>query len=176
MQILCYQMFGHKAYWMALDGNVILFRRRPKTCNFHDVFLSVDSPLADVKRFQLPPLDIDGNLVNLTSRSSFPIVSDKDISVSEGVNSIMDLASADLFSVVKLRGFDYPGRHAPEIPNICFLRALFIAVADKCALKDSLRSSFFHETDVHRIGQPLGEQPSTHCGRGGESKPCVRGD
>ena len=110
----------------------------------HDVFLSVDSPLADVKRFQLPPLDIDGNLVNLTSRSSFPIVSDKDISVSEGVNSIMDLASADLFSVVKLRGFDYPGRHAPEIPNICFLRALSIAVADKCALKDSLMSSFFH--------------------------------
>ena len=130
----------------------------------HDVFLSVDSPLADVKRFQLPPLDIDGNLVNLTSRSSSPIVSDKDISimVSEGVNSIMDLASADLFRVVKLRGFDYPRRHAPEIPNICFLRALSIAVADKCTVKDSLK--------------PLGEQPSTLCGRGGKSKPCVRGD
>lgn len=143
-----------------------------------DVFLSVDSPLAEIKRFQLPPLDADGNLVNLTSRSAFPIVSDKDISimVSEGVNTIIDLASADLYRVAKLRGFDYPGRHAPEVPNICFLRALSIAIVDKCTIKASPTSSFFHKTDVHRTGQPLSELPSTLCGRGGESKPCVRGD
>jgi hypothetical protein len=130
--------------------------------------LSVDSPLAEVKRFRLPPIDADGNLINPTIRSASPIVSTNDISVmaSEGVITVADLAHADLYKVVKLRGFDYPGRHAPEVSNICFLRALSIAIVDKCSVKDT-----FH--------QPMNEMvppPSTICGRGGISKPCVRGD
>jgi hypothetical protein len=134
-----------------------------------ETFLSVDSPLAEVKRFRLPPSDADGNLINPTSRLASPIVSRNDISViaSEGVITVADLAYADLYKVVKLRGFDYPGRHAPEVTNICFLRALSIAIVDKCTVNDK-----FHQPMNEMVPPP----PSTICGRGGISKPCVRGD
>ena len=147
----------------------------------HDVFLSIDSPLSDVKKFQLPPLDDNGKLINLTNHSSLPIVSDEDISTMalEGVNTIQDLASADLYTVVKLRGFDYPGRHAQEVPNICHLRAISIAIVDKCSIKVS-PSSYFHRKGVNmaRVGHQNNKSllTTTLCGRGGETKPCVRGD
>ncbi|KAL7533889.1 hypothetical protein ACHAXR_009001, partial [Thalassiosira sp. AJA248-18] len=147
------------------------------TTSAYDVFLSIDSPLSVGKRHQLPPVDIDGQLVNFTNHSVFPIVSDKDISVmaSEGVATINDLAYADLYSVLKLRGFDYPGRYAREVPNVCFLRAISIAVVDKCSIKVP-PPALFHKKAIQRRGQSLAKPTPTLCGRGGESKPCARGD
>ncbi|KAL7555298.1 hypothetical protein ACHAWF_019048 [Thalassiosira exigua] len=141
------------------------------------VFLSIDSPLVEVKRLQLPKVDSDGNLFNFTNHSASSIVSSDDFLLmeSEGVKSIQDMVSADLYNVLKLRGFDYPGRHAREIPNVCFLRAISIAFADKCSIKVS-PSSRFHRKTLRRASQSPNNRNSTLCGRGGESKPCVRGD
>ena len=92
-----------------------------------------------------------------------------------GVKTIKDLAAADLYSILKLRGFDYPGRTAPEVPNICFLRAFSVAFVEKCSIKYT-PNSFFHKKSFQRIGRPLSEQAYSICGRGGDSKPCVSGD
>ena len=142
-----------------------------------DAFLSIDSPLADVKRIQLPSFDNDENLLNASNHSVSPIVSDKGISVmaSEGVKTMRDLSSADLYSVLKLRGFDYPGRYAQEVTNVCYLRAISIAFVEKCSI-ENIPKSFYHKQAVRRIGQSSHNSPSQLCGRGGESKPCVRGD
>jgi len=148
-----------------------------KATSAHNAFLSTDSPLVDLEIFQLPTLDNDGILSNFTNHSVIPIVSGKDISVmaSEGVNTISDLSTADLYSVLKLRGFDYPGRYAREVSNVCHMRAISIAIVEKCSLKVSSKS-FFHKKAGRRRNHSLNKPPSTVCGRGGESKPCDRGD
>lgn len=141
-----------------------------------DSFLSIDSPLSMFKKFQLPPLNNSGQLVNFTSTAAFDIVSDTYLSVmsSNSINTIHELASADLYTVLKLRGFDYPGRFAKEIPNICFLRDMAIAFVEKCALKVA-NSSLFHRS-IKRIGHSLNTSPSIICGRGGDSQPCMAKD
>ena len=149
-----------------------------ETTSGHDVFLSIDSPLVEVKIFQLPQLDDKGELFNFTNHTVFPVVTDMDIAVmaSEGVHTIRDLASADLYTVVKLRGFDFPGRYAREVGNICYLRAISIAVVDKCSVKDT-PSSHFHRKSFRMDDESSNKsQASSLCGRGGDTKPCVRGD
>ena len=148
---------------------------RENTTSAYDVFLSIDSPLSEVKTFHLPPFDDNGELFNFTNHSVFPVISsDEDISImaSEGVNTIQDLASADLYKIVKLRGFDYPGRHAQEVSNICLLREISIALVEKCSIKETTTSFFHRKRPLPSIDKP----PSVDCGRGGETKPCVRGD
>lgn len=54
-----------------------------------------------------------------------------------GLNTISDLANADLYTILKLRGFDIP-----EVPldqrmhfgDICDVRALATAVVSKCSV------------------------------------------
>ena len=143
----------------------------------YDAYSDIRSPLTALQRFELPVLDNSGKLLNFTSHSHSSFVSDADLSVmaSTGVTTIEELASADLYSILKLRGFDYPGRHAREVPNICYLRAISIAFVGKCAIND-YPDSFFHMKSVRRIGQPVIERPSELCGRGGDTKPCVASD
>lgn len=140
-------------------------------------FVSIDSPLADIKGIQLPHLDDAGDLFNRTNNTVLSIVSDSGVSImaQEGVNTVRDLAFADLYSVLKLRGFDYPGRYAQEVANVCYLREITLAIVEKCSMKVS-PSSLFHRGVV--LGKdPLPEElPPILCGRGGESEPCLRGD
>ncbi|KAL9186585.1 hypothetical protein ACHAXT_005823 [Thalassiosira profunda] len=147
------------------------------TTSPRNVFLSIDSPLADVKTFHLPLLDTNGELLQLTNRSASSIVSDEDVSLmaAEGIETVNDLASADLYTVLKLRGFDYPGREALEVANLCFLRAISLAIVEKCSI-EAAPTSFFHKKATRRMDQAVDEPPPTLCGRGGETKPCVRGD
>lgn len=60
---------------------------------------------------------------------------------SVGINTINDLATADVYTILKLRGFDIP-----EVPlskrltvtNVCDYRALAIAFVNKCSLTTAL--------------------------------------
>lgn len=54
-----------------------------------------------------------------------------------GLHTIRDLADVDLYTVLKLRGFDFPQVPAEErydIADVCDFRALAIAVVEKCSL------------------------------------------
>lgn len=135
------------------------------TASSDDSYLSIDSPLSALKRFELPSLDLDGTLNNFSAHSVSPILTNTHFAAMSDANisTIEDLAHADLYTVLKLRGFDYPGRVAREgIPNICLLREVALEVVRKCALKATTT-----------------EQPntkSTDCGRGGDTIPCSRDD
>ena len=147
------------------------------TKSAHNVFLCKDSPLEEVRRYQLPSLNQEGQLFNFTNHSMFPIVRDKDFAImaTEGVNTVKDLASADVYKVLKLRGFEYPGRKAEEVPSICHLREISIAITEKCSLKVP-PSSHFHKMALRKLGGSSTSPTPISCGRGGETAPCVRGD
>lgn len=50
-----------------------------------------------------------------------------------GINTIRDLAEADKYVILKLRGHDFPGvEELMDYTDICDLRALAVAAVDKC--------------------------------------------
>ena len=56
---------------------------------------------------------------------------------SVGIKTVADLANIDLYTVLKLRGFDFPQVPLDQrlkVDEICDYRALAIAVVQKCAL------------------------------------------
>lgn len=126
-------------------------------------FLSIDSPLSAIKSLHLPSIGDDGQLFYFTTHSVSNIVNDDDIAVMalKGVKTVSDLATADLYSILNLRGFDFPGRHSHRVSGVCYLRAISIAIAKKC-------------TQFPITFEQLNTPKLPTCGRGGESKPCVR--
>jgi hypothetical protein len=127
-----------------------------------DSYISIDSPLFMLRKYELPSLDADGNLNNFSAHSISSIMSNKDFATLSAANmsTIEDLAFADLYAILRLRGFDYPGKVAREVPNICLLREVAVEVVHKCG---------------QEMNQPNVVMPSV-CGRGGEIKPCTRDD
>lgn len=54
---------------------------------------------------------------------------------SVGIETIQDLAEADKYTILKLRGHDFPGVPEEDLMDyydICDIRALAIDVVDKC--------------------------------------------
>ncbi|KAL7471825.1 hypothetical protein ACHAXS_012134, partial [Conticribra weissflogii] len=144
----------------------------------NDAYLSIDLPLSSMKKFELPSLDKEAKLLNYTSRSTTIFLSDLDIATAAavGVTTIKELASADLYRILKLRGFDYPGQFAREVRNICYLRALSLVLVEKCAIKQ-IPDLFFQNKALRERGQLANDDPpEISCGRGGDSNPCEDGD
>eukprot|EP00804_Cyclotella_cryptica_P001587 CCRYP_014936-RB/>CCRYP_014936-RB protein AED:0.02 eAED:0.02 QI:12561/0.87/0.77/1/0.25/0/9/0/1053 len=142
----------------------------------YDFYLSIDSPLSKLRRFTLPPLDVDGKLNNFSFHSASPITNSMDLSIMAAahVNTISDLVSADLYTILKLRGFDYPGMAVDEVTDICLLREISLAFVEKCTLKEFPRS-FPHSQSTKLQKRPSdGVKSSFLCGRGGDSKPCTK--
>jgi hypothetical protein len=143
-----------------------------------DVFVSIDSPLSQLKTFSLPSISSDGQLSNFTPRVSRSIVDEAglDLMDANGVKTVSDLVSADLYKILKLRGFDYPGRKATAVPNLCLLRDVAIALVNKCSVDEYSKSNV---DDGWMLGERLQTQvipKSTLCGVGDDTKPCERGD
>ncbi len=127
-------------------------------------FLSIDSSLSEIKQVHLPSPGDYGDLFNFTTPSVSTIVNDNEISymAQNGLQTIRDLATADLYSVLHLRGFTFPGSISRPVSGFCYLRAISIAIAKKCT---SRSTSIISKNAT-----------TTTCGRGGKSKPCTRGD
>jgi hypothetical protein len=50
-----------------------------------------------------------------------------------GIYTIRELAEADKYIILKLRGHDFPGvEEVMDFTDICDLRALAVAAVDKC--------------------------------------------
>ena len=129
-------------------------------------FLSIDSPLSEITQVHLPSSGDYGDSFNFTTPSVSSIVSDNEISLmaQNGVTTVTDLATADLYSVLHLRGFTFPGSHSRPVTGVCYLRAISIAIVNKCTTSRSVASIATKNATT------------TACGRGGNSKPCARGD
>eukprot|EP00986_Skeletonema_menzelii_P003562 scaffold1118_cov150-Skeletonema_menzelii.AAC.8 len=141
-------------------------------------FVSVTSPLSKLKRFYLPLVGTDGQLSNFTSHvsRSFVDLNDLDVMAAVGVKTVGDLVSADLYTILKLRGFDYPGRTVTAVPNLCLLREVAISLVKKCSV--ITEPTNLQVDDGWKIGklQTESESKSTLCGVGEGTKPCERGD
>ena len=140
-----------------------------------DQFLGARSPLAQVRTFQLPE-----GTSRFATHSSTPIVSKWGAAAmaEENITTVEDLASADLYAVLKFRGFDFPGRSAREVSNLCLLREVSLSVVDKCRLEVSPKSRFHGSSvDRHDPAPREGDSPRRPlCGRGGETEPCILGE
>lgn len=126
-------------------------------------FVGIGSSLSEIQRTHLPNLGEHGELYNFTTPFHTSVASAKDIAImaENGVKTVMDLATADLHSVLHLRGFTFPGSHSRPVSSVCYLRSLSIAIVNKCT---TTRSILIENTT------------SKTCGRGGNSKPCEQGD
>ena len=96
-------------------------------------YLSGKSSLSNLKRYHLPLPDNNGRM-GFSSLEGTPLLQNGDISILNRleISSISDLVNADLFTILKLRGFDYPLEKRATIANICYIRDLAIAFMEKC--------------------------------------------
>jgi hypothetical protein len=99
-------------------------------------YVSPDSPISFMRRFWIPakPRSVSGLPYQLRS-----YLTDYDIQSMQsiGIMTISDLAQADKYAILKLRGYDVPEVAASDrlsVDNICDYRAFAIAIVDKCSL------------------------------------------
>ena len=142
-----------------------------------DAFVSVSSPLSKLKRFNLPLVGTDGQLSNFTSHVHHSIVDETDLLVMEsvGVKTVGDLVSADLYTILKLRGFDYPGKTATAVQNLCLLREIAISLVKKCSVTEptNLQVDDGWKT-VKLLTKSISKSPL--CGVREDTRPCESGD
>jgi len=147
----------------------------------YEHYLTVDSELGILKRIflPLPDDDIDGAM-NTTFATGKLLISKDDIDKMTALNvrTIRDLANADLYTVLNMRGFDFLWKTKNIVSNICYLRSLSIAFVNKCKLDTS--HSFATTTahsGMHRNNQRFGGSAvKISCGFGEDSEPCGQSD
>lgn len=103
-------------------------------------YVSPDSDITFLRRFWVPakPRSVSGVPYELRSYlSDYDIASMREV----GVNTIRDLATADVYTILKLRGFDIPQVPKSEryqVYSVCDIRAFAISMVDKCSLNPPL--------------------------------------
>ena len=104
-------------------------------------YISPDSDVSLLQRYTVP--DKFGKSSTVLKRGfrlrQKPYLTDEKLAMlnSVGIKTVRDLATADVYTILKLRGFDYP-----QVPkearlnfyDVCDARALAIAVVNKCTV------------------------------------------
>jgi len=124
--------FTEDAYYSTGVGEEFVYANNSPTIHY----VTPDSPLHMLQRFWVPTHPDDVHGLPLERRI---YLSDENIKVmnSVGLSTIRDLAEVDLYTLLKLRGFDYPQVPQEErlqLTDVCDFRALAMAVVDKCSL------------------------------------------
>jgi hypothetical protein len=99
-------------------------------------YVTPDSNLTSLRRFWIPT---DPLASTSTPYQLRPYLSASDLASmnSVGLYTISDLANADVYTVLKLRGFDYPQVPKDQrlkVTDVCDFRALAIAIVNKCSV------------------------------------------
>lgn len=126
------QDFTSDAYFGTGSGDNFHYANNSPTVHY----LKPDSDLSYLKRFWIPT-KIDG--VTGKREEVRTYITDAEIETMNGVGleTIRDLADIDLYTLLKLRGFDYPQVSKEDrlkMYSICDYRALALAIVDKCSL------------------------------------------
>lgn len=112
------------------DSNFVIQENSPAVD-----YISADSPISMMQKFWVPDrLKHDPLGLPLTKRS---YVTDHDLEMftAAGVSTIRDLALADKYVILKLRGWDIPDvpmDQRMDMQDVCDKRALAIAIVAKC--------------------------------------------
>ena len=121
--------------FQTLDEKYKERKDKDSTIVFHDN----QSNLAELMKSILPlPANIHDDEVSFPK--VLPYLTTKEvIHLQElGVNTILDLSNTNLYTMLKLRGFNFPGKEIFPIPHICYLKALVDGILKKCAVQDKI--------------------------------------
>jgi hypothetical protein len=126
------QDFTPAAYYSTGVGSDFVYRKKSPSA----YYVTPDSDLSMMQRFWVPTDPPEGDGIPLERRT---YLTEEDVATmkSVGLHTIRDLADAGLYTVLKLRGFDYPQVPMEErlhLDKICDYRALAIGLVQKCSL------------------------------------------
>jgi len=99
-------------------------------------YVSLESNLTYLHRFMVPT-EVTGSPGQRYSLRPYLTSTEIEAIQAVGINTIAELANIDLYTVLKLRGFDIPQVPTDQryhVNKICDYRALAQAVVDKCAV------------------------------------------
>lgn len=99
-----------------------------------------DAPIEYLRRFWVPPSDEKAMGSGLRPKE-LSFLTDKKLEQlhTVGIETIRDLATADKYQILRLRGHDYPQVEETDLMNfvdVCNARVLAEAVVEKCTLKE----------------------------------------
>lgn len=96
------------------------------------------SRIADLKRVLLPlPSKIRDNTRSFYTYESFLSEAEINHLHNNEIKTFFDLSNANLRTVLKLRGFDYPGKLTMNISSICYLKSLVTTVMNRCDVTEA---------------------------------------
>ena len=126
------QDFTPDAYFGTGDGDSFHFSNSSPTVDY----IKPDSDLSYLQRFWIPT-KVDEKTGKRMEKREY--LSDADIKIMNdvGLKTVRDLADIDLYTLLKLRGFDYPQVQKEDrytMYQICDYRALARALVEKCSL------------------------------------------
>mmetsp|Transcript_10681 Transcript_10681/g.16039 ORF Transcript_10681/g.16039 Transcript_10681/m.16039 type:complete len:1127 (-) Transcript_10681:12-3392(-) len=123
----------------------------------HRSYLTGDSPISELKETFLPVTPTGEELKNSTLPTKISLLSEEDAQIlhSNGIVNIDDLANANLQTILKFRGFDFPGEKAKAIPRICEAFVLANALLDQCTLQNNNRALTRGKSQSVRKTKPI---------------------
>lgn len=156
-----YRTFDSDGIFMretTLDGNNSGVKEMP-----YSYYLDENSHLSNLYRFYVP-IEKDIGDGGYAYQQKIPIISKDDLAKINklGINTIQDLAGADLYTMLKLRGYDYPLKENMTVPGICFLRMLVNLFVEKCNIRH--QNFRLGETLYSRFKEKIQEQAHSMCG------------
>lgn len=105
----------------------------------YDFYYDMTSSISELKRLQLPVTTamVDEEFIG---PNSIPMLKQKDIRSLKnlGVVSLSDLVHSDQYTILQLRGFDFPGKTSTNVvSDICRLKALLHSFELKCSIVEA---------------------------------------
>ncbi len=101
--------------------------------NLYQWHYDMDSELSELTRLRLP---ITNNMKQeeFSTPLAIPILDQKSLEAlgNLGIRTMMDMANADQYTMLQLRGFDFPGRDTNILPEACYLKELAQSFNEKC--------------------------------------------
>ena len=99
----------------------------------HSLYLTGDSSLAELMEVFLPQ-NRTHDLSNFTREFRVPLFTDDDVQIltRNNIRTLYDLATIELYDLLRLRGFDFPGEDSTPIPRVCQALSISRAFLNKC--------------------------------------------
>lgn len=107
----------------------------------HQFYYDSGTHLSKLSRPFLPLVPKEDVNMVATSPLSFPMIDENDVATLErnGIHTFSDLALANQRTILRLRGYDYPGIKPNVVKDVCYLRRLIQLFLDKCSVQKRFR-------------------------------------
>ncbi|GFH59666.1 hypothetical protein CTEN210_16142 [Chaetoceros tenuissimus] len=109
--------------------------------NAHQFYYDSSTQLSKQTRPFLPLFPKEDEDMVAISPLVFPIIDENDLMTlkENGIHTFSDLALANQRTILRLRGYDYPGINPKTVKDVCYLRRLVQLFLDKCSVKKHFR-------------------------------------